>query len=220
MQRAPLAQDFGEGPCVDDLIWRDPRQRFAGDVADGVAACLDAVHLHTRQQFHDISCLGKWDPVELNVGAGGEVAVAVLKQWRLQCQARLRSLQFVLLGLGVGEQLRVRAVVFARYAGEHVKLLAADLNVGNGNPGHGRIALHVPAILQPQRQELLISQLTSLPALQLVTKLLGAQGNELLVKLGVLVHQLIRWDTWKPRREFSTADCTYPLCNNKPILCC
>jgi hypothetical protein len=79
VQRAPLAQDLGERPRVGDLVGRDTGQFVGADVADGVAAGLDAVHVHAGQQVHHVGALVQRDPVELHVGAGGEVAVAGLE---------------------------------------------------------------------------------------------------------------------------------------------
>jgi len=71
---------------------------------------------------------------------------------------------------------------------QRAQLLAADFAIGHGNARHGGVALDVPAVLQSQRQELLVGQLPALPALELVAELLGAQLDELLVEVGVLVH--------------------------------
>jgi NTE family protein len=49
MQRAPLAQDFAVRPRIDDLVGGDAGQRIAGDVADAVAAGLDAVQVDLGQ---------------------------------------------------------------------------------------------------------------------------------------------------------------------------
>ena len=54
VQRAPLAQDLGEGARVGNLVDRDAGQRVGGDVADAVAAGLDAVHAHAGQQVHHV----------------------------------------------------------------------------------------------------------------------------------------------------------------------
>ncbi len=57
VQRAPLAQDFGEGAGVGDLVDGDARQRVAVDVADAVAAGLDAVQADAGQQVHHVGGL-------------------------------------------------------------------------------------------------------------------------------------------------------------------
>jgi hypothetical protein len=76
VQRAPLAQDLAVGPRVHHLVGRDAGQRVAGDVADAVAAGLDAVHVDLGQQVHHVGAARQRDPVELQVLARGEVAVA------------------------------------------------------------------------------------------------------------------------------------------------
>jgi 6,7-dimethyl-8-ribityllumazine synthase len=50
------------------------------------------------------------------------------------------------------------------------------------------MALDVPAVLQPQRAEIVVSQLTSQIAGELVTELRSALVHELAVERGVLVH--------------------------------
>ena len=82
VQRAPLAQDLAVGPRVDDLVGRDAGECVAGDVADAVAAGLDAVHVDLGQQVHHVGALGERDPVELQVLARREVAVAARRNSR------------------------------------------------------------------------------------------------------------------------------------------
>jgi hypothetical protein len=55
VQRAPLAQDLAVGPRVDDLVGGHAGEAVARDVADAVAAGLDAVHVHGSQQFHHVA---------------------------------------------------------------------------------------------------------------------------------------------------------------------
>jgi hypothetical protein len=76
---APLAQDFAVGPRIDCFVGCDTRQRVAGDVANAVAAGLNAVHVHRGQHVHHIGSAGQRDPVVLQVLAGGEVAVALVE---------------------------------------------------------------------------------------------------------------------------------------------
>ena len=147
------------------------------------------MHVHAGQQVHHVGRLRDGDPVELDVGARGEVAVAELQRRRGQRQTGLRGLQLVLRLLRVGQQFGVGPVVVARDAGQHAQLHAADFAIRHGDARHRRIALDVPAVLQAQRQQLLVGQLAALPALELVAELLGAQGDELAVEIGVLVHR-------------------------------
>ncbi len=53
----------------------------------------------------------------------------------------------------------VAAVELARDAGQRAQLLRAQLAVGNGDARHRRVALHVPAVLQAQRPEVVVGQL-------------------------------------------------------------
>ena len=76
VQGAPLAQYFCVGPRVDHLVYGHTRQFVGGDVANAVAAGLNAVHVDGGQQVHHVGRLAQWNPVELNVLPGCEVAVA------------------------------------------------------------------------------------------------------------------------------------------------
>jgi hypothetical protein len=58
VQRAPLAQDFGKGAGRRSRP-RQCRPGVAGDVADAVAAGLDAVHVHAGQQVHHVGRLAR-----------------------------------------------------------------------------------------------------------------------------------------------------------------
>ena len=150
VQRAPLAQDLAVGPRVDDLVGRDAGERIARDVADAVAAGLDAVHVDIGQQVHHVGAARQRNPVELQVLARREVAVA--------------------------------AVVLARDACQRAQLPAAQLAVGHRDAQHRRMALDVPAVLQPQRPKLVVAQLARQVALQLVAKLRRALVHELAVE--------------------------------------
>ncbi len=97
--------------------------------------------------------------------------------------------QLLLRSLGLGQQGGLGLVVFAGHAGQHAQLGAGELAVGHGHAQHGRVALDVPAVLQAQRAKVLFRQFARLPAFELVAELLGAQADELAVKVGVLVHR-------------------------------
>ena len=146
MQRAPLAQDLAVGARVDDLVGRDAGERIARDVADAVAAGLDAVHVDLGERVHHVGALVKRDPVELQVLARREVPVA--------------------------------AVVLARNQSQRAQLLRRQQSVGNRDPQHRRMALDVPAVLQPQRAELVVAQLAGEVALQLVAVLGRALAHD------------------------------------------
>ena len=51
---------------------------IGGDVADAIAAGLDGVHLDVGQAVEDVGNVAQLGPVELDVLAGGEVAVAAV----------------------------------------------------------------------------------------------------------------------------------------------
>ena len=102
--------------------------------------------------------------------------------------AALHGPQHILLGLGGAQQLGLRLVVVAGNLGQHAQLGAGQLAVRHGHPQHGRVALHIPAVLKAQRAKLVFRQLPGLPARELVAVLVGAGLNEGTVKFGVLVH--------------------------------
>jgi hypothetical protein len=75
VQRAPLAHDFREGARIGDFVDGNAGALVAGDVADAVAAGLDAVHVDRGQQVHHVGRLGQRNPVVLHVLARREVGV-------------------------------------------------------------------------------------------------------------------------------------------------
>ena len=158
VQGAPLAQHFGVGAGVDDFVRGHTGKRAAGDVADAVAAGLDAVHVHIGQAVHHIGRFVQRDPVVLQVLASGEVAVATVE--------------------------------LTRNARELAQLLGGQHAVGHGHAQHGRMALHIPAVLQAQRTEFVVAQGAGEIALQLVAELRGAGADELAVEVGIGVHKL------------------------------
>ena len=191
MQRAPLAQDFGKGAGIGDLVRGDAGQCIGIEVTDAVAAGLDAVHLHAGQQVQHVRAFFQRDPVELHVGARGEVAVAVAQGRRCQC-AGLGGLQCILQALRMTQQFRRRLVVLAGNACQHTQLAAGDFAVRHGNTQHGRVALDIPAVLQAQRLEFGVGKLARAVTLQLVAVLGRALFDELLIERGVLVHESVR----------------------------
>jgi hypothetical protein len=137
VQRAPLAQDLGIGPRVDHLVGGDARQRIGGDVADAVAAGLDAVQVDLGQLVHHVGGLGQRDPVELQVLPRAEMAEAA----------------------ALGGQPGVAVVMLARDAGQHAQLARGQFAIGHGHAQHRRVSLQVPAVLQAQRAEIVLRQL-------------------------------------------------------------
>jgi hypothetical protein len=67
MQRRPLANVFAPRPRIFDLVRRDAREVICGDVANAVAAGLDRMHLHRREQLEDVRHAFQLRPVVLDV---------------------------------------------------------------------------------------------------------------------------------------------------------
>jgi hypothetical protein len=166
VQRAPLAQHLAVRPRVNDLVRRDACKRIGGDVADAIAAGLDAVHVDVGQDVHHVGRFTQRDPVELQVLPRREVAKTT-----------------ALVGLA-----GILMVMLARDAGQCAELWARQLAIRHRHAQHRRMALHVPAVLQPQRAEVVIGQLPGEVALQLIAELRRALVHELAVEGGVLVH--------------------------------
>jgi hypothetical protein len=78
VQGRPLAHHFGPHARIVDLLGRGAGIGVGGDVADAVAAGLDGVQVHLGQGVQDVGRVLQLDPVELDVLAGGEVAVALV----------------------------------------------------------------------------------------------------------------------------------------------
>ena len=167
VQRAPLAQDLAVRARVDLLVDGDAGERVGGDVADAVAAGLDAVHVDLGQQVHRVGGLRQRNPVELDVLARREVAEAAA---------------FV-------RRAGVLQVVLARDAGELAQLARGQLAVRHGHAQHRGVALHVPAVLQAQRAEVVVGELAGQVAPELVAELGGAGADELAVEVGIAVHR-------------------------------
>ena len=78
MHRRPLAQDFGIGTRIGDLVGGRTGEMIGGDVADAVAAGLDRVHLDAGEIGQDRRHVRQRRPVELDVLARREMAVALV----------------------------------------------------------------------------------------------------------------------------------------------
>ena len=75
VQGRPLAQQLAVRAGVGDLVLRHAGQMVAGDVANAVSAGLDGVHVHRGEVGENVRYSFQGGPVELDVLAGGEVAV-------------------------------------------------------------------------------------------------------------------------------------------------
>ena len=140
MQRAPLAQDLAVRARVHDLVRGHAGEAVARDVADAVAAGLDAVHVHVGERLHHVGALHQRDPVELQVLPRREVTVATIEVARDAGQrAHLRRVQ---LAVGHSDSqhrcvaLDVPAVLQAQRAEVVVVQLA------------GEVALQLVAVLR------------------------------------------------------------------------
>ena len=78
METRPLAQQFGIGPRIDDLVCGGTCEVVRTDVADAIAAGLDGVHLDLGKIGQDIGRVFQLDPVVLDVLPRGEVAVTAV----------------------------------------------------------------------------------------------------------------------------------------------
>jgi len=78
VQRRPLADVFAPRSRILDFVGRDAREVISGDVTDAVAARLNRVHLHAREQLQDIRHRFELRPVELDVLARREMAVPLV----------------------------------------------------------------------------------------------------------------------------------------------
>ena len=76
MQRRPLADHLSPHSRIVDLLGRRAGAGIGGNVAHAVAGGLDGVQIDLGQGGEDIRRIAKLDPVELQIGAGGEVAVS------------------------------------------------------------------------------------------------------------------------------------------------
>ncbi len=78
MQGRPLADDLGPNARILHLVGRHAGILVRRDVSNAIAARLQAVHLDAGELGQDIGHLGQLDPMELQVLARGEVAVALV----------------------------------------------------------------------------------------------------------------------------------------------
>jgi hypothetical protein len=78
MQRRPLANDFRPWPRVFDLVRGDAGELVGGGIADAIAAGLDGVHPGLGQLVENIRRLRQLYPIELDVLARGEMAIAAI----------------------------------------------------------------------------------------------------------------------------------------------
>jgi len=85
-------------------------------------------------------------------------------------------------------EVPVAAVVGARDVRELAQLRRGQQAVGDRHAQHGRVALDVQAVLQPQRPELVLGQLAREEAPRLVAELRHALVDDALVDFVVEIH--------------------------------
>ncbi len=78
MVAGPLPQQLAGRPRVGDLVGGDARIRVGRDIADAIARGLDGVHLDIGQLVENVGHVLQLRPVELDVLARGEMAVAAI----------------------------------------------------------------------------------------------------------------------------------------------
>ena len=151
----PLADQFGIGARIVDFIGGGSGEMVGGDVADGVAGGLDRVETHFGQCVEHIGHVTEFGPVELDVLAGGEVAITTIPALgHIGELAHLRAVQRA-VGDGdtehIGVKLEVEAVhqaeraklVFGERTGDAALDLGAELGVAGLEEGGVEIALEI-----------------------------------------------------------------------------
>ena len=127
VQRRPLAQDFGIGARIDDLVGGRTGEMVGGDVADAVARGLDGVHLDLSEMIEDVRDVLQRRPVELQVLPGGEVAVAAVVFARDESERpQLRRVERA-IGNGDAQHIGVKLQVDAVHQAQRLELLLGQL---------------------------------------------------------------------------------------------
>jgi len=101
-----------------------------------------------------------------------------------------RKLWPVVLDVLPRAEVGIIAVILARDHRQRAQLLARKQAVGNRDPQHRRMTLHIEPVLQAQGAELIFGQFASQIAASLIAKLGNALVDDLLVILVVTVHRL------------------------------
>ena len=109
----PLAQQFGIGARVGDLIRGGTGEMVGRHVADRVARGLNGVHPNLGQRVQHIRHVVQLGPVVLDVLTGGEVAIALVPLFSQQSQlTHLRAGQRA-IGNGDTQHVRVQLQIQA-----------------------------------------------------------------------------------------------------------
>jgi hypothetical protein len=94
----------------------------------------------------------------------------------------------VVLDVAASGEVSVAPVMAASDVGELAQLMAGQGAVGNRHPQHGRVTLHVEAVLQAQRAEAVLVETPVEKAGHLVAELHDPVVHQALVGLVVEVH--------------------------------
>ena len=103
---------------------------------------------------------------------------------------RILQLGPVVLDVLAGGEMAVAPVIFPGDEGQLAELLRRQQPVGNGDPQHIGVKLHVEAVAQPERPELVLGQFTAHPAGDLIPILLHPLVDQGLIEFVVFVHHV------------------------------
>src|SRR5262245_61556061 len=78
MYGRPLTDHLAPGAWILELVHRSTGERIGRDVAERIAARLNAMHLDIGERIQDIRHIDQLDPVILEIGARSEMAVAAI----------------------------------------------------------------------------------------------------------------------------------------------
>ena len=138
VQRRPLPEDLGIGARIDDLVGGGAGEMVGGDVADAVARGLDGVHLDRGEMIEDVGDVLQRRPVELEVLARGEVAVAAVVFARDEGQhAQLRRVERA-IGNGDAQHVGVELQIDAVHQPQRLELVLGQLARQRGAPTWSR----------------------------------------------------------------------------------
>ncbi|MNP01660.1 hypothetical protein D3C76_934840 [compost metagenome] len=106
----------------------------------------------------------------------------------LQNLGYLMQLDPVVLQVLPGGEMPVAAIIVASDSRQGAQLPRRQSAVGNCDPQHIGMLLHIQTVLQTQRQKLFFAQLARLIAFDLIAKLLYALQHQCTVVVVVLIH--------------------------------
>ena len=74
----PLADQFAHGTRINPFIGCNTRKMIGCDIADAIAAGLDAMHLDIGQQAENVRHIAQFRPVELDILPRGKMTIAAV----------------------------------------------------------------------------------------------------------------------------------------------